>query len=404
MIDFDKQYNRIDDVNYPRIYLAIDNCFASKRYTEPNDWAKLIRDLGIFYIEASADTECDPLYMGKSYLKRWIEDTQNAIKKFGISICNLYSGHGTYSTLGIAHTDPQVTDRILNGWFKPMIGAAAALNAGLGFYCHAFNNKILQNPNIYKEYKNKLIKNLIKIVQYSHFAGCKEVGLEQMYSPHQIPWTIECTKELIQMVCEKSKKPLYITIDTGHQTGQINFLKPNKTILLRAIEQYQKEGYISHIWLGSDSAYELFEKCKYIEKSNFENIIKKIYDDIDKYPYLFAEMVDCSTYKWLEELACYSPIIHLQQTDGMQSWHWPFTKIKNKIGLIEGRKVLEAIKVSYQNQQNLCIPKVDKIYLTIEVFLSTGSINYYALKELEETVRYWRQYVPEDGKKLNELL
>ena len=32
---------------YPKIYLAIDNCFASKRWTTPNQWAKVISDLGV---------------------------------------------------------------------------------------------------------------------------------------------------------------------------------------------------------------------------------------------------------------------------------------------------------------------------------------------------------------------
>ena len=49
---------------YPRIYLAIDNCFASKRWSTPADWMKVISDAGIYYVEASADNECDPLYSG----------------------------------------------------------------------------------------------------------------------------------------------------------------------------------------------------------------------------------------------------------------------------------------------------------------------------------------------------
>jgi hypothetical protein len=70
----------------PQIYLAIDNCFASKRWTRPADWATLIADIGISYVECSADTECDPLYMGKEYTKRWINQTKDACKKAGIPL------------------------------------------------------------------------------------------------------------------------------------------------------------------------------------------------------------------------------------------------------------------------------------------------------------------------------
>jgi sugar phosphate isomerase/epimerase len=389
---------------YPEIYLAIDNCFASKRYTEPDDWMKLIRDIGIFHIEASADTECDPLYMGRDYMRRWGDKVYHASRKNEVSICNLYSGHGTYSTLGLSHTDPQVRERILNCWLKPMVETAAALEAGLGFFCHAFANHILQNPAFYESYKKDLFNNLAEIARFSQVSGCNTVGVEQMYSPHQIPWTIKGAQELINQISEKSPKPLYITIDVGHQSGQRNFLKPGKESLIQAMQQFQKEGQINHLWLGSNSAYKLFERCKDLEKIQFEDFTKQIYDEMDNYPYLFAEALDGSTYTWLEELACYSPIIHLQQTDGTSSGHRPFTRSNNEKGMIKGRKVLEAIRTSYENQQNLMVPKVDRIYLTIEVFASTSSINYYTLRELRETIQYWRQFIPEDGKKLNELL
>ncbi|TSA32491.1 MAG: hypothetical protein D4R64_16005 [Porphyromonadaceae bacterium] len=391
-------------VTYPEIYLAIDNCFASKRYTEPDDWMSLIRDLGISFIEASADTECDPLYMGREYLRRWVDKAFHASGKYGVSICNLYSGHGTYSTLGLSHTDPLIRDRILNGWLKPMVETAAALDAGLGFFCHAFSNPVLQDPALYENYKNELVANLAEAAQFSGVAGCRSIGVEQMYSPHQIPWTIKGAEDLIKQVSEKSTKPLYITIDTGHQSGQRNFLKPKKEALIQAMEQYQKEGQLGRIWLGSDTAFQLFDTCKGFNSSQLEDIGAQLVMEMDSHPYLFSENPDSSTYAWLEELACYSPIIHLQQTDGTSSGHWPFTKSNNDKGMIEGRKVLEAIKTSYEHQRNLNVPKVDRIYMTIEVFASTGSINYYTIRELLETIRYWRQFIPEDGKKLDELL
>lgn len=87
----------------PKIYLGVDNCFASKRWTRPADWMDVIRDLGLFYVEASADTECDPLYMGGAYIAEWIRDVRKQQDRTGILVKNLYSGHGTYATLGMAH-------------------------------------------------------------------------------------------------------------------------------------------------------------------------------------------------------------------------------------------------------------------------------------------------------------
>ena len=57
----------------PKLYLGIDNCFAYKRWTLPEEWMRVIHELGLKYVEASADTELDPLYMGPEHTKRWIE-------------------------------------------------------------------------------------------------------------------------------------------------------------------------------------------------------------------------------------------------------------------------------------------------------------------------------------------
>ena len=385
--------------SYPKLYLAIDNCFASKRFTEPLEWMQLARDIGINYVEASADNECDALYHGTDYLKRWGDKVMEASAETGVKVSNLYSGHGTYSTLGLAHTDPEVRDRMLNRWLKPMVQTAAALDAGIGFFCHAFSNAVLQNPALYRDYCEELTDNLAEIAVYAHEVGCKSVGLEQMYTPHQVPWTISGAKALINEVSGKAGRPFYLTIDTGHQSGQWKFLKPDRSSLNRVAEQL-KNGESPQIWLGSDKAYRLLDKVKFLKDSQLENAISQILERVEIYPYLFAGMTDGSTYAWLQELACYSPIIHLQQTDGTVSAHWPFTAARNNAGIIDGAKVLEAIKSSCEQPGNPLIPKADRIYLTIEVFSSTGSINYYTMKDLEETVRYWRQFIPEDGQRL----
>ena len=117
----------------PSIYLAIDNCFASRRWTHPSDWSAVVKDLGVSYVEASADNECDPLYMGPAFLEDWVGQVRQAKDETGVAVANFYSGHGTYATTGLTHTDPRVRDRILNDWLKVMAELAAQVDAGLGF-------------------------------------------------------------------------------------------------------------------------------------------------------------------------------------------------------------------------------------------------------------------------------
>ena len=87
----------------PKLILCIDNCFACKRWVKPMDWMRLIRSMGVTWVEQSADTECDPLYMDARYTKDWIELVRQGGEKTGVRVKNVYSGHGTYATCGLAH-------------------------------------------------------------------------------------------------------------------------------------------------------------------------------------------------------------------------------------------------------------------------------------------------------------
>jgi D-erythrulose 1-phosphate 3-epimerase len=391
-------------MKYPEIYLAIDNCFASKRWSEPMEWARVINELGLSYVEASADNECDPLYGGPDYLADWINQVKQAEEKYGIKVVNLYSGHGTYATLGLQHYDVRVRERILNDWLKPMKINAGKLNAGLGFYCHAFSNNVLQNPISYQERYNDLINSLADLAA-TVSEGCEAIGLEQMYTPHQIPWTINGASALMQEVYKKAGAPLYMTIDTGHQSGQRKFPRPETQVLQDVINMFRRGKKTKGVWYGPEIVIQMLQEGAKKQASEDAKTLDEINKTLDKFPYLFASSSDGDTYKWLEELGAYSPIIHLQQTDGNKSAHWAFTEENNKIGIIDPVKVLRSIKSSYDNNVDAGLPpKVSKIYLTFEMFSGTADIPTDIIARHEESVDYWRKFIPRDGEKLDDIL
>lgn len=380
-------------MEFPEIYLAVDNCFASKRWTLPADWMSIIKDGGIRYIEASADNECDPLYSDSEYLKDWLSDVQKNSERLGVEIANLYSGHGTYSTLGLAHTDIRYRDHFLNKWVYTFIDNAASLNANIGFFCHAFDESILQNPALYHQYREDLLNRFDKIAEY---AAKKHVvpGIEQMYTPHQYPWRISDCYHILQGMAS----PFYITIDVGHQSGQKRFLRPTAEKLMRAIEEK------SPIYAGPYRAFQ--KQCEAIA-GNISPLraVEEILEDCGNYDYLFAEESDSDIYCWLRKLGCYSPIIHLQQTDNTASQHHDFTPENNKKGLISGEKVLQSIYESYlQPQKSDMPPRAKKIYLTLELFYGTAEYNHEILNRYRQSAAYWRKFIPEDGLRLDRLI
>ena len=366
----------------PRIRLAVDNCFASKRWTEPAEWMRIVRDLGLRYVEASADNECDPLYHGVPALEKWRDKCRRASAETGVKVVNLYSGHGTYATLGLAHTEPEVRDRFLNLWLKPMAKLAGELGAGLGFFCHAFPDSVLQSPERFQHAECDLFRRLAALATYAAECGCNKVGVEQMYTPHQIPWTIVGATKLLREVRREAQRDFYLTIDVGHQCGQWKFRRPERS------EWEQRTA----LWAG---------RLPVRKQTPFEDVQK----EMEHCPWLFASEEDGDPWRWLGELGRYSPIIHLQQCDGKSSPHWPFSADRNALGIIEPENVLRALAHAYRQPPESGMPApCDEICLTLEIFSGTGEFNRDILAKIKESGAFWRKWIPEDDLTLDKLI
>lgn len=382
-------------MKYPEIYLAVDNCFASKRWTDPEDWMSVIKDAGLRYVEASADNECDPLYCDRNYLHDWFDKVRCTAERYDIMIANLYSGHGTYSTLGLAHPDSRNADRMLHQWLGSMLTAASALQCGLGFYCHAFKQSVLETPRVYATILNELYHRLALLAIRARELKIPAIGVEQMYTPHQVPWTIDSARKMLIEVKKRSGADFYLTIDTGHQSGQYKFYRPGIEAIRHAIESHRQTERFDGVWLGPERAYEMVRTGATPDEIN---------SFLMDYSYLFAEKDDSNPYVWLEQLGAYSPIIHLQQTEGKRSAHLPFNQACNATGIIEGRKVLNALKKAYEQAHDPALPeRCRKIYLTLEIFAGTAELPVDIIHKLNDSVSYWRNFIPEDGLQLDQL-
>ncbi len=394
-----------DPLAGPLIYLAVDNCFASKRWTTPTEWMAIVRDAGIFCVEASADTECDPLYTTPAYITDWKREIEIQSARTGVRVSSLYSGHGSYATLGLAHTDERVRRHMLDDWLKPMWRTATQLGAGFGFYCHAFADSLLQDPRAYRVALEELYRNLGELAASEPDYRSGHLSLEQMYSPHQVPWTVAGAESLLRRVYAQAGHPLYLTLDTGHAAGQRRFLRPGPDELIAAMEAIRSGERIERLWLGPRVVRDLLEEAAAQPPEADGESARLIEEALRPFPFLFAEESDGDTYSWISRLGCYSPIIHLQQTTGSSSQHLPFTAENNRSGIVTGPRVLETLAESYAREAPPGLPpRTEEIYLTIEMFAATAEIPADIINKLRDTTEYWRQFVPKDGLPLSDLV
>ena len=92
---------------------------------------------------------------------------------------------------------------------------------------------------------------------------------------------------------------------------------------------------------------------------------------------------DRDPYTWLNELGSDSPCVHVQQTDGKGDRHWPFTKEFNKIGIIDGERIISSLDKS----------GADKTYIYPEVFPAFERDDDQVVDDMVKTMKYWKEYV-----------
>jgi sugar phosphate isomerase/epimerase len=93
---------------------------------------------------------------------------------------------------------------------------------------------------------------------------------------------------------------------------------------------------------------------------------------------------DRDPYRWVRELGSVSPIIHIQQTEKDHSRHWPFTEEYNKLGIIHGEPLIEAIKQSGATEAEIIFELSHR---------EAWSTEFRIIQDHVESVNYWRQFI-----------
>ncbi len=392
-------------VEYPNIYLALDNCFAIKRWVEPAEWLPLCKRIGFTCIEASFDNEIDMLYSPSWYKDAWFDKLRASEEKHGVRVATFFTGYQTYRTAGLGHPHPDMAEHLMENWVFPAIDRVGERGNSFGFALHSLVEQVLQDPVQYRKMSDRVYRLLGQIGLRAQDRGNIPVCVEAMYAPHQPPWTIEGTRDFLRNCMAQGCSTIYTTVDVGHMIGQAHFLRPSVEAVQESLRQAKTGLLYGGLWLGAETTAALWRECAAKKQTDLGSAAR-ICADMDRYPYLFADgPQDADPYAWLEELGCYSPIMHLQQTNGIAAAHTPFIRDANMHGIIKPEKVLQVIAKSYRKPPDpAMLPRAKDIYLSFELFFSNSEHPHRIIEKLEESLAYWRSQIPRDGMSLDALV
>lgn len=387
----------------PIISIGIDNCFALKRWVTPEAWAQVIRQMGLRYVECVTDLEIEPLLTPKVCHNDWIDAVNEQKAKSGVEVVMMYSNDSTYDTAGFAHPDARIREHYVEHWFDEFLRIAGAIGADAGYYVQGIPEQQLFDKRQYYSTQQTIYECMDRVGELAEKHGVDKVALEQMYTPHQPPFTIEGMRRLMQKMHRDGHHPLYLTEDVGHHCPF--YLPPTEQTLRSGFQRYCEDGYIP-IWLGSPKSQNLFIAERQAGRNALrKETIQAILEDALGNPHLFCSQEDTDCYAWLRKLGCWSPVIHLQQTDGTHSSHQPFSPTSNETGIIHPVKILRALKEAYDQPEDPTMPaRCAHIFLIQEMYLSTKDIGYQGLYRLGWSTDYLRRFIPRDDMRLSELL
>jgi len=197
-------------------HLGVNNCFAVKRWPLPLDWAEICsKELDIDFVQFSFDL-MDPRTIEPA-LSEMISETLDALRETGLKIHSTFTGLAAYSFNLLTHPSLGMRMDALD-WYANAIKVTRRLGVKVtGGHVAALSYPDYKNVERRKYLENILIDNL----QYLSFLAAHE-GLEMiLWEPMPLlrepPCTIDDSTRLLKRVNEKSKVPVKLTIDTGHQ-------------------------------------------------------------------------------------------------------------------------------------------------------------------------------------------
>jgi sugar phosphate isomerase/epimerase len=309
-----------------RLSLIANNGMSLEDHPQPALWVDLIGAMGLRTFEYFAD-HLEPVFFRSVIRDRseFFRDTLAAIRGAGLRVFSAATAKTTYLLNMLSHPYADMR-RAAKEWMVAFMELAAALDAPYvtGHYDNMSRPDYRSDPARAVGWVNEALREL------SHTAaklGLKGIFIEQMHRPQLQPNTIANLHATLATLSGGAAVPFYPHLDVGHSAH------------VRDDPRHTARDKDPYAWLAE--------------------------------PFGRNDLV----------------LVHLQQTDDQGSRHWPFTPEFNGNGIIDGDRVLAAIRKS----------GVKHAVCSLEVFFGRGTDWEDIVPAMVESAQYWRAALGRNG-------
>lgn len=193
--------------------LGINTGFAVNRYSEPEEWTKVIYESGAKYVQFTADLL--NVSLPEKIIQQQSDRIIDSCDKYGLEITSTFTGAFTRVN-HLAHPDPLIQSYWID-WFKKFIDLSLKIGAKkIGSHFGILTTKDDQD-SINRNLRIKQnINNWHIIGNYAKEKGVECLLWEPMSISRELGETIPKCKELQKLVNQDSPIPFKLCLDVDH--------------------------------------------------------------------------------------------------------------------------------------------------------------------------------------------
>ena len=199
-----------------RIVLGINNCFAVKRWPEPEEWCRIVaEELKLRYVQFSFDL-LDPK-VSQPARGKMIEKTRKTANSHGLEIHSTFAGLAAYSFNQLLHPDAGIRQDALR-WCEEAILSTSEIGArGTGGALGALSMRDFNTPSRKESLVRQLIESLQHLAQLAASEGQEFLLWEPTAVAREICHTMEEARNFHTEANKDSALPVSFCLDVGHQ-------------------------------------------------------------------------------------------------------------------------------------------------------------------------------------------
>jgi len=198
------------------VRLGVNNCFAVKRWVEPERWFAIVKEeLGLDVVQVSLDVV--DFDIGPRHFAVVARRIRRLAEEYGVRLHSVFGGLISYSYNGLMNPNIAYRNARLE-WFTEAIWKAAELGVdSFGGPLGALTEKDFLDAKRREYLKEVLIEQLIYLTEVAAAAGLKSLLWEPTPLRRELSHTTAECVELYQRVNEHAAVPFRFCLDVGHQ-------------------------------------------------------------------------------------------------------------------------------------------------------------------------------------------